>query len=82
MNKSTEMQHNPQKEKEKLMQVYKFSKKLKKFEIRGCNSFKYVVKYEGCDMTDDEAGGCCPSEAGFSVENVRFMKPGGSHCTT
>ena len=27
-------------------------------------------------MTNDEAGGCKPIELGFSVENVRFMKPG------
>jgi len=33
-------------------------------------------------MTDDEAGGCYPYAVGFSVENVRFVKPGGSHCTT
>lgn len=30
---------------------------------------------------NDEAGGCRPLELGFSVENVRFMKPGGSHAT-
>lgn len=29
----------------------------------------------------DETGGCRPTESGFSAENVRFTKPGGSHAS-
>ena len=32
-------------------------------------------------MTYDETGGCEDYFFGFSAENVRFMKPGDSHCT-
>ena len=35
------------------------------------------VIYNSCDMTYDDAEGCQPARWVISVENVRFMKPGG-----
>lgn len=32
-------------------------------------------------MAYDETGGCYIEYVGFSVEIVRFLKPGASHCT-
>ncbi len=45
------------------------------FSLKTCIYALNSVKLKGCDMTYDEAGGCRP-RAGFSVENVRFKKPG------
>ena len=45
------------------------------FSLKTCFFPLNSVKLKGCDMTYDEAGGC-RLRAGFSVENVRFKKPG------
>ncbi len=46
------------------------------YNIKCCDAGKRAVR-PIFPKTNDEAGGC--GYAGFSVEIVRFMKPGGSH---
>jgi len=70
--------------KQNMLKLHKRTNKNKKkfvknyfdfFSAKTCNFSLFSVSLKGCDMTYDEAGGC-RLWAGFSVENVRFKKPG------